>query len=94
MFEVCNITQESELRNSFASNYITEVALVESSFWNSYHDSYVINLEFPNIISDIVSKPSLNSIVSKNKIDLRSRLVENQKNYIDNLLKLAGEHYE
>ena len=90
----CNLDNHEEFKNKFLPHCLYGVSVVEYWFYNEYMDNINIKIDFPLKALNSYSSPSLKTIRSKTKVDLRSQLITEQREYIEMLLSIAGGTYE
>ena len=90
----CNLDNHIEFKNKFIPHCLYGVSVVEYWFYNEYMDNINIKLDFPLRLLNSYSKPALDTIRSKTKMDLRSQLITEQREYIEMLLSIAGGSYD
>lgn len=96
IMNVCNFDKNDSRRKELSKNLLSRVIILEEDFIENNY-IFLPKVEFSTaqvkIISAITS-PDFSSLYSKTEQDIRSRLINNDMNYIKLLLEMVGEKYE
>lgn len=85
---------KKEIREYLVLHATYQVAVVQHSFHYDYMNNISIKIDIPQKIIDTIALPYFSGVRSKNKVDLRSILITEQKEYVEKLLDFAGGKYE
>ena len=91
----CNLSKNDVLKKEIIPHCMHDVATIEYSFYNDYIRNISLDIGFPlDIYYYYYYTPDVQAIRTKNKLDLRSQLISEQKEYINLLLRIGGFDYE
>ena len=94
VIKYCNLKENDDLKQKFISHCTHDLATVEYYFYNDYIKNLSLNMDFPINIYNYYIGPAFDHLRANEKLDLRSELISEQREYVNILLKIGGFDYE